>query len=203
MAAIREVWGSQVPDYSRYVLTAYAAARITPNAEMEDDAAALIASMLTAGLDADALGWAAVVPQGSEAWGLLALAQPSRQGPVTEGQLNSFSGDDESSGQRKPQFLLAGLAGLGRIDSATRAELANDMGLDLDRSTKWSQLIGQAAEVNNPALVAILAGVGMQAREWEAMTPRHLYHIVSALNRVGLSAEARMIAAEAVSRSEG
>jgi hypothetical protein len=32
------------------------------------------------------------------------------------------------------------------------------------------------------------------------MTSVHLYHIVSALNRVGLSAEARMIAAEAVAR---
>jgi len=41
----------------------------------------------------------------------------------------------------------------------------------------------------------------MQGSSWEQMTPRHLYHIVSALNRVGLAAEARMIAAEAVARS--
>ena len=32
------------------------------------------------------------------------------------------------------------------------------------------------------------------------MTPLHLYHITSALRRVGLEAEARMIAAEAVAR---
>jgi hypothetical protein len=32
------------------------------------------------------------------------------------------------------------------------------------------------------------------------MTPLYLYHIVSALSRVGLDAEARMIAAEAVAR---
>jgi len=32
------------------------------------------------------------------------------------------------------------------------------------------------------------------------MTPRYLYHIVGALNRVGLEGEARMIAAEAVAR---
>ena len=50
------------------------------------------------------------------------------------------------------------------------------------------------------ALVAMLAGVGMQGNSWEMMTPLHLYHIVSALNRVGLGAEARMIAAEAVAR---
>jgi hypothetical protein len=32
------------------------------------------------------------------------------------------------------------------------------------------------------------------------MTPLHLYHLTSALRRVGLEAEARMIAAEAVAR---
>jgi hypothetical protein len=32
------------------------------------------------------------------------------------------------------------------------------------------------------------------------MTALHLYHIVSALRRVGLDGEARMIAAEAVAR---
>ena len=49
-------------------------------------------------------------------------------------------------------------------------------------------------------LVVLLAGLGMQGASWSQMTPLHLYHITSALNRVGLSAEARMIAAEAVAR---
>ena len=35
---------------------------------------------------------------------------------------------------------------------------------------------------------------------WDKMTPLYLYHIVKALNDVGLGAEARMIAAEAVAR---
>ena len=61
-------------------------------------------------------------------------------------------------------------------------------------------MIDKAAEYRNPALVALLAGLGMQGDGWERMTPRNLYHIVSALNRAGLSAEARMIAAEAVAR---
>jgi hypothetical protein len=47
----------------------------------------------------------------------------------------------------------------------------------------------------------MLAGLGMQGDSWARMTPRYLYHIVSALNRVGLSAEARLIAAEAVARA--
>jgi hypothetical protein len=47
----------------------------------------------------------------------------------------------------------------------------------------------------------MLAGLGMQGDGWGRMTPRYLYHIISALNRVGLSGEARMIAAEAVARA--
>ena len=60
--------------------------------------------------------------------------------------------------------------------------------------------IDAAAAVDNQALVVFLAGLGMQGTGWDRMTPRHLFHIVSALNKVGLSAEARMIAAEAVAR---
>jgi hypothetical protein len=47
----------------------------------------------------------------------------------------------------------------------------------------------------------LLAGLGMQGQSWQQMTPLHLYHITSALRRVGLEAEARMIAAEAVARA--
>ncbi|MXO83381.1 hypothetical protein GRI35_08390 [Altererythrobacter aestiaquae] len=200
MAAIRDVWGGEDRDYGRMVLTAYAAARMTPSEELADDAADLIASMLTAGLDADALTWAPFAPQGSEAWALLALAQPTRQNPVTSGPLDIFVDSDESADRRKSQFLVAGLAGLSRIDGATTEEYESGLGVRLGTGSKWSQLISKAASVRNPALVAYLAGVGMQGVSWDQMTPNHLYHIVSALNRVGLSAEARMIAVEAVAR---
>jgi len=43
-------------------------------------------------------------------------------------------------------------------------------------------------------------GLGMQGDDWNRMTPRHLYHIVSALRQSGMEAEARMIAAEAIAR---
>jgi len=200
IAAIRDVWGGTDGNYARYVLTAYAAARVTPSADLAEDAADLIASMLTAGLDADALSWASFVGQGSEAWGQLALAQPARANPVSADQMAAFLGDDGSQDQRKSKFLLAGMAGLGRIDNATRNDLAQSLSVDLGRESKWSSTISAAADAGNPALVAFLAGLGMQGSGWDKMTPRHLYHIISALNRVGLSAEARMIAAEAVAR---
>ena len=102
--------------------------------------------------------------------------------------------------QRKSRFLVAGLAGLGRLDKSTAVSLGKDLGVNLDQHTRWTRMIDKAAAVNNQGLVSILAGLGMQGDNWDKMTARHLYHIVSALNQVGLSAEARMIAAEAVAR---
>jgi hypothetical protein len=200
--ALRTLWGSDGEvTYARQVLTAHAAARIPARSDFEDDAAPLIASMLAGGLDRSAMRWGGVVSEGSMAWALLALAQPQRRQAVSSGALDSFIGDDSSEDQRKSRFLIAGLAGLGRLDESTAFEAADRLGVKLGRETRWSKLIDQAAKVHNPALVALLAGVGMQGDGWNRMTARHLYHIVSALRQVGLDAEARMIAAEAVARA--
>jgi len=201
MAAMQELWDGAGDSYGGWVLTAYAAARMPVSEDLLDNAAPLIASMLTAGLDANAMRWGSVVPEGSEAWALLALAQPQRSNAVSEGAVRNFMDGDGSAEQRKSAFLVAGLAGLGRLGDNDFAELGTDLGVSYTRSSAWSTKIGQAAQVNNAALVAFLAGLGMQGESWDQMTPRQLYHIVSALNRVGLSAEARMIAAEAVARS--
>lgn len=202
MQALRDLWGTDAAgsDYGRLVLTAYAAARITPSDEFEADSPLLIASMLSAGLDRNAMRWASIVPQGSTGWAMLALAQNRREGTVRQSAVESFIDDDASSGQRKSQFLLAGLAGLGRLDDGDANNLAESLNVKLTRQSAWSRMITRAAEANNPALVAMLAGLGMQGDKWEMMTARQLYYIVHSLNRVGLSAEARMIAAEAVAR---
>lgn len=203
LAAIKALWGS--PDdpekaYSRLVLTAYAAARMVPSQDMAGDARTLIASMLTAGLDANAARWGAVVPAGSGAWGLVALAAPVKSAVINGEVLDSFQSEDDSSGALRSQFLLAGLMGLGRVDDATGQAFAGKLKLNLGRETRWTRAIDDAAASDNPALVALLAGFGMQAASWDKMTAVHLYHIVSALRRVGLEGEARMIAAEAVAR---
>jgi hypothetical protein len=199
MAALRELWGDG-GDYGRQVLTAYAAARLPVDPALLDDAPRIIASMLAAGLDRNAMRWGATVREGSEGWALLALAQPTRQAPVRAGAVESFMSNDGSAARRKSRFLVAGLAGLGRLDSGAANSLAGQLGVDLGRESAWSRKIDLAGELGNPALVALLAGLGMQGASWEGMTARHLFHIVRALDRVGLSAEARMIAAEAVAR---
>jgi hypothetical protein len=43
--------------------------------------------------------------------------------------------------------------------------------------------------------------VGLQGSTFGQVSPKSLFHAVSALRRVGLAAEARMLAAEAVARS--
>ncbi|MEC9066296.1 MAG: hypothetical protein VX569_03360 [Pseudomonadota bacterium] len=198
--AMRTIWGMDEGDHGLQVLTAYAAARLAPSSQWAADAPALIASMLSAGLDRDAMEWSGVVEEGSQAWALLALAEPG-ESAVSSGALDAFVDDDDSAGQRKSRFLVAALAGLGRIDGDTRRSFADRLALDLDRHTRWTRTIDRAAEVDNAALVALLAGLGMQGDGWDRMTARHLFRIVDSLNRVGLSAEARMIAAEAVARA--
>lgn len=201
--AIRTLWGDGTnPDraYSGLVLTSYAAARLAPSNDLSDNAAALVASMLTAGLDRNALKWAPFLSVGSEGWGLVVLANPARATQVTNDGLNAFADNDESEGALRSQFLLAGLMGLQRVDPAAAKNFAEKMSVDLNQQTRWTRAIDAAAASDNPALVSLLAAFGMQAERWDRMTPLHLYHIVSALRQVGLEAEARMIAAEAVSR---
>lgn len=186
--------------YSRQVLTARAAARLPVQPELAGKAADIIVSMLAAGLDANAMRWAGEADVGTRAWALLVLAAPARAQPVSSGAIEKFRDSDDSENARKSAFLLAGLAGLGRVTPDTASSLAGSMGVDIARRTRWTGMIDRAAEVDNAALVALLAGLGMQGDSWAKMTPLYLYHIVSALNRVGLDAEARMIAAEAVAR---
>jgi hypothetical protein len=197
LAAIRNVWGGS-EDYGRYVLTAYAAARLDPMDDFADDAGALIGSMLTAGLERDALRWGNVVDDGSQGWALLLLARPGETGNAGDGDLSAFLNEE---GEAKARLLLAGLAGLDRVGGGEISEYSDRLGIDLGRASRWTRAIDGAAQARNPTLVVLLAGLGMQGSSWDRMTALHLYHIVRALAATGMEAEARMIAAEAVARA--
>jgi hypothetical protein len=198
LAAMQSLWGDQ-SDYGRLVLTSYAAARLPVSDEFAGYADTILASILAAGLDANARRWGELLEEGSQGWALLALADPNG-GTVDGNAVDRFLDDDSSVDSRKSRFLLAGLAGLGRLGNQDIARISSDLGVDLARSSAWSERISAAGRYRNAGLVALLAGVGMQGEGWHRMTARQLYHIVSALNAAGLSAEARMIAAEAVAR---
>lgn len=201
VSAMQSVWGNEdSPDYGRLVLTAYAAARIPASPDLAEHAPALIASMLTAGLDRDAAAWSEAVAQGSDAWALIAVGRNAVGRIEPREAIDSFIDEDNSADYRRSQFLLAGLAGLERVVPSDLSDFTSRTEADLTRQSRWSRAITRAADVNNAALVALLAGLGMQGEGWDRMTPRHLYFIVSSLRRVGLEAEARMIAVEAIAR---
>ena len=163
LSAMQELWGGDVAnDYGRYVLTAYAAARMPAKADYADAAPALLASMLTAGLDRDAAAWSRVVEPGSMGWALVALTNVRANGPVSGDAIAGFIDDDDSSGERRSRLLLAGLAGLGRISSGDLGTYSQRVSLNLARETRWTLTIERAADVDNRALVALLAGLGMQ-----------------------------------------
>ncbi len=203
--AMRALWSEAAQEaasaYSGRVLTAAAAARIVPSEDLSADAADLLGSMLSAGFDANAARWSPVVERGTRAWALIMLSAPSADERVASGDVDHFIDGDDSAGKRCAGFLVAGLAGLGRLDRGQAMAYSNDMALSLDGETRWTQAIDAAAARGDKASVVILAAFGMQGANWRLMTPRYLYHIVSGLEQVGLGDEARMIAAEAVART--
>ena len=125
--------GSQ--GYWAKVLTAYAAARVPASAANADSADGLIAAMLAAGLDRDAISWKPLVAPGSEGWALIVLADP-QGGAAGAEALDAFADDDASTDARKSQFLIAGLAGLERISAADRSSFESRLSLDLEKQTR-------------------------------------------------------------------
>jgi hypothetical protein len=184
--------------HAALVTTARAAALIRPDDAHSGEADRLVASMMTAGLDKAAAGWANIVSEGSMGWALVALGAPGTGRSVEYGPLDDFYGNDNSAKAQKSAFLLAGLAGLGRVDAEAQADFAGDLEVNIARQTKWTQAITAAAERGEQGTVALMALAGLQAPSWSLVPANHLYYIVRSLRQVGLEAEARMIAAEAV-----
>ncbi len=202
--AMRALWersNGALTSYSAKILTARAAAKIPASGNLKDVSGDLIASMLSAGLDRNAARWADQVDAGSDGWALLAVGAPNAAVTVDASALDDFSDNDESVDQLKSQFLLAALAGLGRIDPETLQSVSSDLEVDLDETTRWTGAIRSAAQRGQSGTVALLTAVGMQGRDWNAMSPLHLFYITRSLSRVGMEAEARMIAAEALMRT--
>ena len=157
--------------------------------------------MVSAGFDRSAARWQPVLAEGSLGWAVLALATPAQHAQVSASQVSSFIDGDESDQCAQERVSGRGSGGLGRISDGDRDSLNSDLGIGLGGQTRWIRAITSAAARRDDGLVALLAAMGMQGNDWSAMTPRQLYHIVSSLRIVGLGAEARMIAAEAVSRA--
>jgi hypothetical protein len=182
--------------YARLILTARAAARI-PVGAPDADVDRLVAAMLTAGLDLQALRWRNQASRGSDAWAMLTLADPVRAS-YTYSDVSAYAGSDPTG--RKRQMFFAGLAGLGRLPAAEIEKGARALDIRIGDQNAWTRAIGRAGLARQPGTVLLLAGVGMQTPLWQGVSPTALFHIVASLRAAGLEGEARMIAVEAMTR---
>lgn len=197
LSAMREIWGEGA--YGRQILTARAAAELPVSKSFSsEDSDHLIASMMSAGLDIQAVRWANTVSSGSLGWAMLAVGAPRPMAGIDSSSVGSVSGGEDD---RKKKFLVAGLAGLGRLPVDQANSLAQSYDVPLGRADSWTRAIDNAANAGERGTVILLAAAGMQTREWRYVPPAYLYHIVAALRRVGLEPEARMIAVEALTRA--
>jgi hypothetical protein len=203
--ALRDLWDDgegPVQRYGRRVLTARAAALIRPSAERAEHAEELIAAMLSAGLDGEAARWTDVVAAGGAdplAAALLAVGSP--RAPAAAGDVvETFQGADDSRDDRRTQMLVAALAGLDRLSADEASSWAAELRMPIGREDRWTRALDEAIRARQPGTVALLAAVGMQTGDWERVPASHLYRITRALRLAGMEFEARMIAAEALTR---
>jgi hypothetical protein len=196
--AMRGLWDDDkgVGDrYSRLILTATAAARVAPSDDVGDATADVLGSMLSAGLDQPAARWGGIVDGmgngGDRAWSMLAVAAPRAAVDLSARRVSGFA---DRAGTQRGRLLVAALAGLGRLADPAA------LGVNPNPTNRWSNMIAAAARNDQPGTVALLAAIGMQTADWRGVPPDQFYQMIAALHRVGLDYEARMIAAEAMTR---
>jgi hypothetical protein len=133
-------------------------------------------------------------------WAMLALAIPNIANASTS-RINAFIRRDKSPNRQRSALLVGGLAGLGRIDAATANSLNRRYGLGLNRQSSWTKMIDAAAGRGQAGTVLVLAGTGFQTPRFEQLPAVHMYHAITSLERTGQDFTARMVAAEALSRT--
>jgi hypothetical protein len=186
-------------------LVARAATLVDPDPKLAKDAPDLISAMLAAGYDQAAARWTNAVGRmdnedSDRCWAMLALAAPDVANVGTS-RLNAFIGRDKSPGRLRSAFLVAGLAGLGRIDANTANSLNRRYGLGLSWQSSWTRMIDAAAGRGQAGTVMVMTGTGFQTPRFEQLPAAHMFHAITALKRTGQDFTARMIAAEALSRT--
>jgi len=210
VAAIRKLIGNDRNTLEREAMraaVARAAALIAPDPDLQADAPELISAMLAAGYDRQAARWAGATARmddqnADRAWAMLALGAPTTNNlDLSYGRITSFVDRDKSAGKIRSALLVAGLAGLGRINEQSANSLNKRYGFGLGMRSSWTNLIDSAGRLRQPGSVIVLTGTGLQTAEWEKVPSAHLYHALIALRRTGQDFSARMIAAEALSRT--
>ncbi|MGE5562746.1 MAG: hypothetical protein ACM3ZV_05475 [Bacillota bacterium] len=208
LAAIRHLLGlgkDGLQKEAARALVARAATLVEPDSRLSKDAPELLSAMLAAGYDRAAARWIPAIggmedADGDRCWAMLALGAPD-VAEVGTGRIGGFIRRDKSPNKVRSALLVAGLAGLGRISTDTANTLNRRYGLGLGTTTSWTKMIDAAAGRGQAGTVLVLTGTGLQTPNWEKVPAAHLYHALAALKRTGQDFTARMIAAEALSRT--
>ena len=208
LAAIRKLLGigkDALQKEAARALVARAATFVTPSSDLASDAPELISAMLAGGYDQAAARWIPAVngmdsADSDRCWAMLALAAPNIA-DVGNSRITSFIRRDKSRDRVRSALLVAGLAGLGRISTDDANSLNRRYNLGLGHVTSWTTMIDAAATRGQPGTVLVLTGTGFQTPNFDRVPSAHLYHAVAALSRTGQGFTARMIAAEALSRT--
>ncbi|MGB7404247.1 MAG: hypothetical protein WA906_01020, partial [Pacificimonas sp.] len=177
-------------------------------ADLVEEAPDLIASMLSAGRAEAALAWWPVLANADEivrlrAWPMLVLADRGGAVPLTPGLLRNayrvLAEDDSAEAARtKMRSLVSSLAGMRRISGRGWASSFDDFGVG-ERDDIHTQALDRAADMGRRGEVALLSSLGLQGG-WGNVRSVDVRPILDAWSRVGLQAEARMLAVEAYMR---
>ena len=206
VAAMQAIWAAEVPGleaeagrYAGLIQTAPAVLRLPVSKAAADVSADLIASLLAAGEVRAARRWWPVAEAASssvraKAWALLAVSGgivPTPQG------FRDWRSDSRATDRRAAR-LLAAFAGLGLADGAGWAGLTGEL---LPKAeTAWSRAIRAAGQRRQSGAVALLSATGLQGR-WADVPALHVWAISEAMMASGRAEEARLFAAEALTRS--
>jgi len=208
LSAIHALWdaaangqGGERDRYAASILTARAAAGIKPASDQRDDVEALVASMFAAGLDEQAEHWASIAENtsgadGDKAWAILAVGARRPVVSVTVKRIEGIAKRDGDEGRHRAAMLAAALVGLGRLPQADAAPLMAGE----TTTPPYARALERAVAGSQRGTVALLVAVGMQTPRWGGVPAGDFARMIAALRAVGMEGEARMIAAEAMSR---
>ena len=196
-AIAADVTGGEDP-YGALLEAATAAAALKPAAAQAGQADAIIAALLAAGDTAKARAWAAAARQADGA--VRARAQALLAAGAGAAMTADDFGDWRDATKASPRaqaMLLAALSGLGQARGGDWDGLKR--GAIRPLANRWTAALADAARRRAAGEVVLLAATGLQGG-WADVPPAHIEAIVAALAACGRGSEARLLAAEAVTR---
>ena len=210
LAAMRTIWGNADSPLDRVaarVLLSRAARHVAPDSDLQSDAPEIVASLLAGGFDREAARWSQALASmddepADKVWAMLALGAPETRGlGISASRIEDFADRDESEGKQRTALLVAGLAGLGRINPATAGRLNRAYRLGLGAKTGWTNLVDGAMRRRQGGTVLLLTASALQGGDFDQVRAVYMFHAANALQKTGQGYLARMIAAEALSRT--